>query len=162
MWRWVWPQLALAVVVGTAWWALAPGGRSDSDQGYLPIAEAPGAQDSWIAVLSAGAGAVVALWWVARRPAPPDRASVAAITGALVGAALAGAAAAGLGLVIDLAAAGQPAATGPAVVTRLRLRAPAVVLLWPLALVLVVLVDTARDMVGVWLRRRWRRADAVS
>ncbi len=151
--RWVAPQLLLALALGAAWWLLAPGGRTATDEGYLSAVEALGSQDAWFAVLSLAVGLAVALLWVARQGGAADTGGVAALLGAVVGAIVGSLLAWATGSVVDtLTASG--AATAPGAITDLALRAPGVLLLWPMAVVALVLIDTTREMTVTWARER--------
>jgi hypothetical protein len=141
--------LAVAPVVGSLWWALAPGGRTAVGGGLAGL-QAPAAQDAWFATLGAAVGLVLSVLWVVGRPVPPDGAMVRRLVGLLLGSLAGSVAAWGIGVGLDrvLAAVGHGAGGD------LRLGSSSALLVWPLVASLVVAADAARDAAASAIRSR--------
>lgn len=151
-------SVALGPVVGLVWWLTALGGTRGRGSSYLDLLQSVGAADAGYAVLCLLVGAAAGIWWVAAREEHHDARAIARLVGLLVGGLAAAVVAwlvgAGLARLVPVAVDG----IDPEVVTRLSTPGPsaAVVagaLLWPLAVGVLVVVDTARELAWQALTR---------
>jgi hypothetical protein len=151
-------SVAAGPVVGLVWWVLSPGGRRPAGSTYLELVQSVGETDGAFALTCLGAGAVAGLWWVVVREPEHDSRAVGRLVGLLVGGLVGAAVAWGSGWVIDVVA-GSADVEGVSAEVAAELAHPrlsaatlAGVLLWPLAVGVLVVVDTVRDTVARALR----------
>lgn len=144
-------------VVGLAWWLAAPGGFRDIGDSSLTQLQSAGSTDAAFALACLISGAVAGLWWVLVRAQVLYTGSIARLVGLLVGGVLGGVLAwlsgAGLELLSLDATPDLPEASRVGDGYRPNLAVVAGVLLWPLAVGVMVLVDTVRDLVWQALNR---------
>ncbi|WP_336923741.1 hypothetical protein [Aquipuribacter sp. SD81] len=153
-------SLAVAPLAGLAWWAVVPGGRRPVQGGYLDLVQSRGAVDAGFALACLATGTLLGLGWVLVREDDVDARSVGRLVGLLVGGLLGAAVAWLTGWLLGtllpvgappdgVSAAEVDALSGP-VLTAATLVGG---LLWPLAVTVLVTVDTAREV--AWAA--WRR-----
>jgi ferric-dicitrate binding protein FerR (iron transport regulator) len=155
-------SVAVAPLVGAAWWALAPGGLRPVSGGYLELVQARGAVDAAFAIACLLTGALLGIGWVLAREEVPDDRSVWRLVGLLVGGLLGAALAWCTGWLLEWVTPGSAGdVTGVPTEEVARLSGPALSaatvvggVLWPLGVAVLVTVDTVRD--AVW--DAWRRA----
>lgn len=146
--------MLLGVVVGAAWWLLAPTAPVSRLPGGSLVGTRPGnaelgaAQDGVLLLLGAGAGLLCGLAVVVRSGAAPVRRSLAVLLGCVLGSALAW----GLGVVLGPASVHDQLAAGPqaSLVSPLRVHSRGVLLVWP---VVAALVAAAGHLAAAWQQR---------
>jgi hypothetical protein len=147
-------SVAAGPVVGLLWWLLSPGGRRPAGDSYLDLVQSLGARDATFALVCLLAGAVAGLWWVVVRAQEHDVRAVARLVGLLVGGLVGATLAWCAGWLLDVVVLPAEVTGVPpdlaADLDRPRLSPAAVAggLLWPLAIGVLVVVDTLRDAVS--------------
>lgn len=136
---------------GLLWWLTAPGGLRSPGTSYLDLVQAGGATDAAFALTCLVAGAVAGVWWVVAREDEVDARAVGRLAGLLVGGLLGAVLAWGTGTLMQVLVPVQDADVPADVLRELTVPSPnlAVVagaLLWPLAVGLLVVVDTLREL----------------
>jgi len=150
----------LGLLVGAAWWLLAPTGPVVLLQGGAVLSqvdpEQSAAQDGVLVVLGAGAGLLCGLVAAARPGASPTRRSLLVVSGCLLGSALAAAVGSLLGppSVASQLAAGATPAEG--LVSPLVAHSTGVLLVWPAVSALVM---CAGHLAAAWTGSSRARAE---
>lgn len=150
-------SLLAGPLVGAAWWATALGGLRGRGDTYLELVQSVGEADAGFALACLLAGSAAGVWWVAAREQQHDDRAVARLAGLLLGGLLGPVLAWTTGLLLATTLPVQVPGLGADVVAalarpRLSLAVVAGALLWPLAVGVLVLVDTLRELAGQWLR----------
>lgn len=151
-------SLAAGPLVGLVWWLVSPGGRRPAGDTYLELVQSVGETDGAFALACLVAGALAGLWWVVVREPEHDSRAVGRLVGLLAGGLVGAVLAWGTGWVVDVvvvpADVDGVAADVAAEFAHPRLSAATLAgaLLWPLAVGVLVVVDTVRDTVARAMR----------
>lgn len=142
-------------LVGAAWWAASLGGLRGRGETYLELLQSVGDGDAGFALACLLAGAAAGTWWVAVRERQHDERSVARLAGLLVGGLLGAVLAWLTGRLLSDGFPVQVPGVAADVVAGLArprpgLAAVAGALLWPLAVGVLVAVDTLRELAWQW------------